>query len=416
MIGAGVYVLPAALAGYGSISVIGWILSALGSLVLAKIFGNFSKIIVNKSGGPYIYTREGFGDFIAFLVAWGYWISIWVGNAAVTIAILSALSFFFPALETNPLLAVVTGLCFIWFFSWINSRGVKASGRIQVITTILKLLPLVMIILVGFFVFDINNFPEFNMTGKSDMTTIALVATMTLYAFLGVECATIPAENIKNPEITVPRATMLGTVITTIVYILSTIVLFGIFPAEVLRNSPTPFAEAANLIGGEYAGYFVSAGAVIAGLGALNGWILISGQIPMSTARDNLFPRIFKKENSKGAPALGIVIGSLLTSVVMLMNFSENLVKQFEIIVLLTTFTALIPYLLTAASYALVIIEHRFDLPGRVKTLVLSALGISYSFWALFGSGQEIVYYGMMLLLLGIPFYILMNFNKKRKE
>lgn len=415
MIGAGIYVLPATLAGYGSVSLVGWVLTALGALVLAKIFGNFSKIIVNKSGGPYTYTREGFGDFIAFLVAWGYWISVWVSNAAIAIAIISALSFFFPVLETNQILAVLIGLGFIWVLTWVNTRGVKSSGRIQVITTIFKLLPLVLVICVGIFMFDINNFPAFNLTGESNLTTIPAVATLTLYAFLGLECATIPAESIKNPEKTVPKATMLGTLISTLIYILSTVVLFGILPIDQLKNSPAPFAEASKLMGGDYAGYFVAAGAAISAIGALNGWILISGQIPMATARDNLFPRIFKKENSKGAPAVAIVIGSILSSVVMLMNFSESLVDQFEIIILLTTFTALVPYLFTAASYALVVIEHRFHLPGRGKSVILGALGFSYAIWTIFGSGQSTVFYGTLLLLLGIPFYILMEWNKKRK-
>ncbi len=416
MIGAGIYVLPATLASYGSISIVGWILSALGALVLAKIFGNFSKMIVNKSGGPYTYTREGFGDFIAFLVAWGYWICIWVGNASLVVAIISALSFFFPALKSSPVITIAVGLCFIWTFSWINSRGVKESGRIQVITTIFKLLPLVLIILFGLFMFDVKNFPDFNLTGESNLSTIPVVATLTLYAFLGLECATIPAGDIKNPEKTVSRATMIGTVLTTVIYILSTVVLFGILPVDVLKDSPAPFAEASKLMGGTYAGYIVAGGAAISAIGALNGWILISGQIPMATARDNLFPKLFKQENSKGAPAVAIVIGSLLTSIMLFMSLSKNLVEQFEVIVLLSTFTALIPYLFTSAAYALLIIEHRFHMPGRIKTIVLAGLGVSYSLWALFGSGQATVYYGTLLLLLGIPFYLLMNYNKKRRE
>ena len=135
MIGAGIFVLPAALAKYGSISLLGWVFTAIGALILAKIFSNFSKIIVSKSGGPYTYSRAGFGDFIGFLVAWGYWISCWVGNAAITVAAISALSFFFPILETNPVYAVILGLSLIWMFTWINTRGVRESGKIQVITT-----------------------------------------------------------------------------------------------------------------------------------------------------------------------------------------------------------------------------------------------------------------------------------------
>jgi APA family basic amino acid/polyamine antiporter len=414
MIGGAIYVLPATLADYGSISILAWMLTALGSIALAKIFSNFSRIIVGKSGGPYIYTKEGFGDFIAFLMAWGYWISIWVGNAAITIAVVSALSFFLPILKTDPIYAVMTGLGVIWFFTWVNSRGIKTSGRIQVITTLFKILPLLGFIFIGSFYFDTSNFPKFNLTGESDLKTVAVVATLTLYAFLGVESATIPAENIKNSRETVSKATMLGTLLTTLIYISATVVLFGLVPAESLKDSPAPFAEASNIIGGQYSGYIVAAGAAIAALGALNGWILVSAQIPMAAARDRLFPRVFKRENDKGTPVLGIVFGSVLTSFVMLMNFSESLVSQFEFMILLSTLTALVPYLFTSASYALVLIEKRIGMPKLIRGLLLAALGFVYSLWTIYGSGSDTVFYGFLLLLAGIPFYILMKYNQKK--
>lgn len=291
MIGAGIFLLPASLAEFGSISLLGWLFTATGAIILAKIFSNLSKIIVNKSGGPYTYSREGFGDFIGFLVAWGYWISCWISNAAIAIAIIGALSFFFPILESNSLLAVAVGLSMIWFFTWINSKGVKTSGKVQVVTTILKLLPLVFVILIGGFFFSLDNFPAFNLTGESDFATFPVVAALTLYAFLGIESASIPAENVENPEKNVGKATMIGTVITTCVYIFGTIVLFGILPIEILQNSPAPFAEAGRIIGGEYTGYFVAAGAAISGIGALNGWILIVAQIPMAAAKDKKIGR-----------------------------------------------------------------------------------------------------------------------------
>lgn len=414
MIGVGIFVLPAVLANYGSISILGWVFTAVGALILAKIFSNFSKIIVSKSGGPYIYSKTGFGDFIGFLVAWGYWISCWISNGAVAIAIIGAFGFFFPVLTSNPIYSVSAGLSLIWLFTWINSRGIKESGRIQLITTILKILPLIFIILVGIFFFDFNNFPAFNITGESDFTTISAVATLTLYAFLGIECATIPAGEIKNPAKTVPRATMLGTIIVTVLYILGTIVLFGIIPLDTLQNSAAPFAEAAEIIGGEYGGYFVAVGVIISGLGVLNGWILITGQISMATAKDDLFPRIFKKENKKGAPAMGFIIGSVLSSIVMLINYTEGLVEQFKFIVQLTVLAVLIPYLFTAAAYALIVIEKKLHSKSWVKTFVLSALGFVYSIWAIYGSGYETVYYGFLLLLLGVPVYILMKWTKNR--
>lgn len=415
MIGVGIFVLPAALAKYGSISLLGWVFTAAGALILAKIFSNLSKIVVNKSGGPYAYTREGFGDFIGFLMAWGYWISCWVSNGAIAIAIVGAFSFFFPVLETNSLYSVSVGLSLIWLFTWINTRGIKESGVVQVVTTVLKLLPLAFVIIVGVFFFDFDNFPAFNLTGNGDFATFPVVAALTLYAFLGIECATIPAENVKNAEVVVSKATMFGTILTAIVYILATVVLFGILPTDVLQNSPAPFAQAAKLISGDFGGYFVAVGVIISGIGVLNGWILITGQVPMATAKDNLFPRIFKKENKKGAPVIGLVIGGLLSSAVMLMNFTKGLVDQFQIIVEIVVFVALMPYLLTSAAYILIIVEKKLHAKSWVKTFVLGGLGFAFSLWAIYGSGPETVFYGLILLLLGIPFYLAMLYNKRNK-
>jgi APA family basic amino acid/polyamine antiporter len=422
MIGSGIFVLPAALAKYGSISFLGWLFTAAGAIILALIFSKFSKIIVHKSGGPYAYSKAGFGDFIGFLVAWGYWISCWVVNAAIAVAIVSAMTIFFPVLETSSLLGVVVGLGFIWFFTWINSKGVQASGKFQVITTVLKIVPLLLIILFGIFFIDIENFSEFNISGDSNFDAFSAVATLTLFAFLGIECATVPAANVKDPEYTIPKATMLGTGITTAVYILGTVVLFGILPIEKLSMSPAPFAEAAILIGGDYFGYIVAAGAAIAAIGALNGWILIMGQMSMATAQDGLFPKIFKKENDKGVPALGLIIGSVLSSVIMLMNYTDGLVDQFEFMVLLTTLTALIPYLFTAASYGLILIDQKLNTSTssaqvakkKINALILSGLGFAYSLWAIYGSGEEPVFYGFLLLLMGVPFYVLGKYNNRK--
>ena len=416
MIGVGIFVLPAVLSSYGSISLLGWIFTATGALILAKIFSNFSRIIVSKSGGPYIYSKAGFGDFIGFLVAWGYWIACWVGNGAVAIAIIGAASFFIPELASNSILSVSLGLALIWIFTWINARGIKESGKIQLITTIFKILPLLFVIIVGLFFFEFDNFPAFNLTGESNFSAISAVATLTLYAFLGIECATIPAGNIENPDKTIPRATMLGTIIVTILYILGTVVLFGVLPLDILQNSPAPFAEAAKIIGGNYGGYFVAVGVLISGIGVLNGWILITGQISMATAKDDLFPDFFKKENKNGAPVNGFIIGGVLSSVVMLMNYTEGLVEQFEFIVQLTVLVILMPYLFTAASYALIVIEKKLHTKSWIKTFILSALGFAYSLWAIYGSGYETVFYGFLLMLIGIPVYIYMKWIKNKEN
>ena len=409
IIGAGIFVLPASLGKFGSISIVGWLFTATGALILAKIFSNFSKKLKGKSGGPYIYSKVVFGDFIGFLVAWGYWISCWVNNAAIAVAIVSALSFFFPELVTNPFYATITGLSFIWFFTFTSSRGIKSSGNIQILTTIAKLIPLVLIILFGFFIFDLEIFPEFNLTDQNDFEILPVVAVMTLYAFLGLECASIPAENIKNPEKTIPKATMVGTLISTLIYILSTIVLFGIISAENLINSPAPFAEAGEIIGGKYFGFLISAGAAISAIGALNGWILITSYMPMTMANDRLFPKVFAKKNKKGFPYLSLLLGSILTSFVMTMNYTDGLVDRFEFLILLTTLSTLIPYFFVSVSYILFHVEKRLFKINSFRSVILGLFGSLYSLWAIFGSGIDSIFYGTILLIVGIPIYLILK-------
>lgn len=416
MIGAGIFLMPAALAAYGGISIFGWLFSAVGALLLAKVFSKLSKLVGDKNGGPYVYTKEGIGDFAGFLVAWGYWISTWVANAAITIAFVGALSVFFPILETNSVYAVLLGLATIWFLTWINSRGVRESGKMQVITTLLKLIPLVLVIIGGIFFFNTDNFIPFNPSAETNMGAIAITATMTLYAFLGVESATVPAGNIENPKKTIPKATMLGTIVTTLVYILSTVVIMGMIPSDILSKSPAPFADAMDIIAGEWGRDLVAAGAAIAAFGALNGWILIQGQIAMATAKDDLFPRIFRRENKKGVPVLGMVIGSVLTSIVMLMNYSDGLVEQFKFIILLTTLCCLIPYLFTTAAYVLILTKRQLPNLKWLPEVTLASLAFIYSLWAIYGAGEKAVYWGFLLLLAGIPFYVWMKYRNISKS
>ena len=397
--------MPAALAAYGGISVVGWLISSAGALVIAYIFSRLSKMVKNSAGGPYAFSREGFGDFLGFLVAWGYWISIWVSNAAIAIAFVGALTIFFPSLNESPVIAVSVALLSIWSLTWINSRGVQSSGRMQLATTVLKILPLVIIILGGVFFFDIENFTPFNTSDFSTSKAIAVTAALTFFAFLGIESATIPADDIEDQQKTIPRATMIGTIITTLIYVLSTVVIMGMIPMDALAKSPAPFADAMGILAGTTGERLVAAGAAIAAFGALNGWILVMGQVARATARDKLFPKIFSKENKKGVPITGMIIGSVLTSIVMLMNYTDGLVDQFRFMILLGTLCCLVPYLFSAAAY--VILGKSFHSASRLR--IIGGLGFGFSLWMIFGTGEEAVFWGTLLLLAGTPFYIWMK-------
>ena len=415
MIGSGVFLLPSTLAAYGGISIVGWLFSSLGAFILAILFSYLSKAMPSV-GGPYAYTRKGLGEFAAFLVAWGYWVSTWCGNAAITVAFVSYLSVFFPVLATDTLAAVLTGLSAIWLLTWVNSRGVTTAGKVQLVTTILKLCPLILIAVFGLFYVDWQFFMPFNRSSESNLGAIVSTATLTLWAYLGMESATVPAGNVENPEKTIPQATLLGTAIAAFVYIFGTIAVMGLIPADSLKTSTAPFADAAAKMWGESARLWVAFGAIVSTFGALNGWILMQGQVPLAMTRDKLFPSVFGKENSKGVPALGIVISSILLSVLMSMNFSKSLVDQFKFMILLSTLTVLIPYLFSAASYV-IILKRQNIISARERTLKLTIafLAFAYSLWAVAGSGQEVVYWGFILLMLGIPIFILMKFRSTDK-
>jgi len=407
MIGAGVFMLPATLAGFGGISLIGWVCSAIGAFLIAKVFAHLSKLLPAADGGPFAYSQKGLGDFAGFLVAWGYLVSVWCTNAAITVSFVSAMSTFIPALANNSILAIFTGLTTIWFLTWINSLGIVTSGRVQLVTTILKIVPIVLIGLVGLFYIHWENFLPFNSSGTSTIAAITATTTLTFFAFLGIECATIPSGSVANSAATVAKATTLGTFIATVVYILSTVSIMGMIPAAQLKNSVTPFADAAVLIWGHGAEYWVSAGVAIAAFGALNGYILIQGQLPYAVAKDKLFPQLFTKKNKNGVPVLGVVISSVFVSLFMSMNYTKGLVEQFKFLILMTTSTILIPYIFCTASYIIM----RFKLPFKshkysLAALLLASMTFVFCLWIMLGLGQETVFWGFVLTMSSVPIYV----------
>ena len=414
MIGSGIFLLPASLAFYGGISLLGWIFTATGALILARVFSYLSRLLP-ASGGPYAYTKAGFGDFAAFLVAWGYWISCWCTNAAIVIAFIAYLSVFFPILTHLPWLGLVVALLTIWLLVWVNTKGIRKGGNIQVVTTALKLIPIFAIAFLGMFYINFDHFTPFNLSDVSDIKALSITATMTLWAFLGIESATIPAGNVRDPQNTIPKASMLGTSIASVAYILSSFAIIGIVDPETLQNSTAPFAEAGALMWGKNARYFIAFGAAASCFGALNGWTIMLGQMPMAASEDRLFPRVFRKKNKFGVPATGMILSTILVSILVLMNYSESLVKQYEFIILLATLTCLVPYLFSMAGFVIISIQKKIQFnPGFKWKLILAILAFSYSLWAVIGSGSQTVYLGFILLMVGIPFYALIQWNKNK--
>ncbi|WP_426414805.1 amino acid permease [Aestuariirhabdus sp. LZHN29] len=416
VIGSGIFLLPASLASYGAISLAGWVFTSVGALLLALVFARLA-VLVPRAGGPYAYSREGLGDFAGFLIAWGHWIAVWAGNAAICVAFVSYLTVFFPVLGTSPAASILAGLGALWGLSLVNIRGVHTAGVVQLVTTVLKILPLIAVSVVGLFYLNPEHFTPLNRSGDSNFSAITACAALTLWAYLGLESATVPADNVDNPRVTIPRATVLGTLFCAVIYILSTVSLMGLIDPDQLANSKAPFADAARLMWGDVGYYVVGLGAVISCFGALNGWMILQGQVPYAAARDKLFPDIFNRVNSNGVPYMGILISSALITVLMMMNYTRGLVETFTFIILLATLTSLIPYSFSAIA-ELLIYSKRPD-EFRKERLwghcLIAILGFLYGLWAIAGSGQDTVYWGFLLLMLGLPVYSWVKWQHSRQ-
>ena len=411
IIGSGIFMLPASLATIGGLGLVGWLVSAIGSLAIAFVFSWLGKVYPGLGGGPYVFARKGMGDLVGFLVAWGYWISVWCAVAAIAVAFMSYLSVFIPLLQHNQTLAMFIGIAVVWLLTWVNSLGIQKASWVQVTTTALKIIPLFLIGVWGLFFVNLDNFFPLNLTGKSDLYAIGSAISLTMFAFLGMESATIPADEVENPEKVVPRATLLGMGASTLVYLLCSIAIMGMIPLEELQHSTAPFADAGEYMWGSWARYFVAGAALISTFGALNGWILIQGHLPKAVAIDGLFPNVFKRMNTKGAPVGGLIIGSILVTILMVMNYTEGLVGAFEFMILLSTLTCLVPYFFAALSFLL--IRKKEDIGSQGK-LFVALIALLFSLGAMLGSGSEAILWGLFLLVLGVPVYVKLSHSKSR--
>jgi APA family basic amino acid/polyamine antiporter len=413
MIGSGVFGLPAALAAFGGISMLAWVITAFGSVMLALVFAHLSRHNP-ATGGVYAYARDSFGDFGGFIVAWGYWISMWTANATLAIAfvgyagpLLSELTG--AQIAARPVMAAGMAIATLWFLTAVNTLGVKTAGKIQVVTTVLKLMPLVVVGLGGLLAFNADHFaiPEpARASSQQYWAMLFLAMTSTLFAFVGLEVATVPAGAVKDPDKTIPRATIVGTLVTAVIYVLSTAGAMSLVAPELLAKSTAPFADAARAMGGSTLGLLVGLGAAISAFGSLNGWILVVSQLPMAVANDGLFPRPFARLSPRGVPVTGMVIAGVFSTLLIILNYSQSdtLVEVFSKSLVLSTLATLIPYSFCALAVFI---------PGgrRAKTIgagtaTIAIVAFIYSMVCIYGAGQETVFLGFLLIILGLPVYV----------
>ncbi|MCC3862027.1 APC family permease [Pseudemcibacter aquimaris] len=386
VIGSGVFTLPAILAPYGSFSFLGWVATGIGALSIAFSLCHLAAR-APKVGGPYAYVFEAFGHIPAVVVAWGYWISLWIGVAAIAISFSGYMGVFIPSVASQPGLSAAVAITVVWIFTYINIRGVEEASIVQLITTVLKMIPLFVIGAIGLGMGDITSVPALNPNGEPMIIMISSMCLLIMWSYIGIEAATIPSDDVENPKKTIPRALIAGTLTATFIYMLAMAGVMAMIPPIDLMTSTSPFADAAMMIFGDVGALIIGVGALIAIGGALNSMILLSGVVPMAGAKDKMFPKIFAKQNKSGTPVSALIYSSILASIVILVNSNKGLLKAFEFMILLSTFTVLIAYLGSAfASIKLQITDIKKGVSLKPALFFVSTLAAIFSVIAIIGA------------------------------
>lgn len=407
IVGTGIFVMPASLAAYGTVSLVAMVLCTVGAIAMALVFGKLGAR-VPAGGGPYAYAREAFGEFIGFWSAWSFWLTAWIGNASIAVAWVAYVNYFVP--WDSTLGKIVIALIGLWIPALINMLGAKNMALFQTITTILKFAPLLFVGVVGLFFIQGGNFGPFLTEGSgfgSTMAAISAAGAITLFIYSGVESVTIAAEKVKDPKRNIGRASLIGVLACAVLYLLSTVAVMGTVPHDRLASSTAPFADAINtMFGGTWGGGIMAACAIVSGIGALNGWTMLVAEMPLAAAKDGMFPTLFAKESRRGAPVNGILIGTFLTSLMAVFAyFQEN---AFTSVVLLASFTTAIPYFFSAAAqlFWLYTGERQVHKGNLAKDVTIALLAMLFSFWIVYGSGGQAVLLAMLFMLVGVPVYI----------
>jgi APA family basic amino acid/polyamine antiporter len=419
MIGMGIFMLPAALAPHGMNSFIGWAITVIGCLFIAHVFAWLARVMPNEDG-PYGYTRRAFGGGVAFFVMWCYWISVWITNAALAIGIVGYLTTLIPALTASPLLPPAAALALIWFFVLVSMSGARMSGRVQIASAALKLLPMGAVMLLGAWILitDGQAYVAHLPATPLSLDATAAAGTISLFAMLGVECATLPATKVDQPESTIPRATIAGTLIAAAVYVAVCAIPLLLLPQNELAQSNAPYADLFNRYWQAGTGRWLAIAVIISGLGALNGWTLLAGEVTASFATHGMFPAAMKAPNRHGAPTWSLLLMGALASVMVMMNYSRSLAEGFTFLTMVVTAASMPLYL--AGGMAILKFWKRGTLNATravpMLLLISAAMSCIFSLWAFYGMGQEAFVWALALGAISLPVFWLVRYRQKRGQ
>jgi len=407
-IGVGIFMLPASLAPYGMNAVPAWLITSIGSIFIAWVFAGLSRAFP-ADDGPYAYTARAFGGAVAFVLMWCYWVSCCVTLPVLATGAVGYLSSFFPVLAADHGLAAVTAHALVWLFVLVNLRGARTAGWVQVLTTVVKLVPQFGIIALGAWAFlaphaqAVVHLPP----TPTSFSGVLAASTLALYAMLGVESAAMPAGRVKDPGRTIPRATFIGTVVVALIYICVSMVPMLLVPQAELEHSNAPFAAVFARFLGSASGKLVAAAVIVSGLGCLNGWTLILGELTVSFARHGGFPQWLGKVNAHRAPTRAFFLTATLASLMMITSYNDSMAEAFNWMNVVVTAANLPIYI--GCALAVLVLWRRGQLPQagarEWRWIAAATLAAIYCVWASIGIGGKSLLWALALCVLGIPLY-----------
>ena len=401
MMGSGIIMLPASMAQLGAVSLISWVVTALGSMAIAYCFAQLG-VFCHRDGGMSAYSEEAHGKSSFFMSSYLYYLSQIIGNVAVATAAIGYATPFFPWLGSGatPLALGTVGL--LWLTTLANFGGPRVTGQIGSVTVWGVIIPVAGLSIIGWFWFDPDVFrAAWNPHDTPISEAVARSIPLTLWTFLGMEAAAQNSAAVENPKRNVPLACMFGTLGAAVIYILSTTVIQGIVPNAELANSSAPFAYVYAQMFNPFIGNIIMGLAVMACVGSLLGWQFTIATVATTTARQRLFPQFYAKLNSHGAPVIGLVAAAIMQSAIAFSISSPNAADIFNELVNLTAVTILIPYI-TSIS-ALMVVMYKAGVEGAMfKVNVLAVLiSMAYCFYALYASGVNAVFGATLVMMVG---------------
>ncbi len=418
IIGTGVFTMPAVMAGAGTSSLITLAVIAVGAMLLAVLFGQLTRRVPNSDGGLFAYARHEFGDFAGYLTGWCYWVQAWAGNAAIVASWVFYVDALFGISRPSSMTNWGIALLGLWVPAAVNLAGVRQMAWFQNLTVVLKFLPLLFVGVVGWFFVSAGRFGGFNASGGSLYSAIGIAAGVALFSFIGVEVAAITAKRVRDPRKNVGRASVYGTAASAVLYLLASAAVMGLVAHKTLVVTGAPFVPAFETIFGHsvWAGKLVAAVAVVSGIGALNGWTLVTAEVSRAAADNNLFPRPFAWTDRKDSAWFGIVLAAVLPSLLMLWSYTtKSGLTVFTYLVDLTVVTVAIPYFMSALAQLAYLVSRRRRVQGWLlaRDLTISGAGVLFSLWVTFAAGWSAVYQALLAVMVGLIIY---PFLKARRE